>query len=134
MFGKVLATPGQQAQMLIDQRGDKWTNIGYTQPVSMIPVANYLYRRVAPDGPYSQAWQGIQRNNPVSDIYTGRPEIPNPYQRNRMVLPPTLKNNPAAYSVGAGPALYAAQDQLAAVQDSQRPSLLQTVLAKLKGG
>lgn len=133
MFAKVLATPEQQAQMLLDERGDVWTNIGYTQPQAMIPVANYRYRRVFPDGPYDQAWQGIQKNNPIADVYTGRPEIPNPYQRNRMALAPILKNNPAAFSVGAGPALYQAQDEFQAVQDSQRPTLLQTILSKLKG-
>lgn len=134
MFGKVLATPEQQAQMLLDARGDVWTNIGYTQPEAMIPIANYRYRRVFPDGPFDQAWQGIQKNNPISDVYTGYAEIPNPYQRNRMKTSRILQNNPAAYSVGAGPALYQAQDEYQAVQDSQQPGLLQTILSKLKGG
>lgn len=125
-------TPGDLAEMQWDERGDEWINIAYTQlPINIHP--NDLYIRVFPDGPYSQAWQGVQKNDPITQLGTNHMGIPNPYYRDRMGLPTVQYDNPAAWSVGAGPALLDAQDQDWVASQQQNPGLLQTVLAKLRG-
>ncbi|MGH7239162.1 MAG: hypothetical protein ACREHG_03740 [Candidatus Saccharimonadales bacterium] len=113
-------------------RHDIWTNRGYiSEPIVIHP--NDRYRRVFPDGPYSQAWQGVQKTNPVADVYLGFMELPNPLQTQYMMTNRILRTNPDAYSVGAGPVLYAAQAAPSSVTDYGRPTLIQSVLKRLRG-
>ena len=128
------ASPDEQAQMAADARGAVWTDRAFnTNPLLNIHP-NDLFVRVFPDGQYDMAWAGIQKIDPVADVNVCKMEIPNPYWTNRMKLPTIQQNNPAAWSVGAGPALIEAQEQQYALDSSPNPGILRTLLLRLKGG
>ena len=134
MFGrKPPMTPGEQAQLLVNERGDIWTNRGYTSlPIVIHP--NDRYVRVPPGGPFDQAWQGIQKDNPVAHLGTSFADIANPLQTQALSLPYIQQNNPTAMSVGAGPALAASQqNQYAAAVANQRPSLTSSIMRRIRG-
>jgi hypothetical protein len=129
-------SPGEQARSAAIQRGIIQTPFGYTQfPWNIHP--NDRYVRVFPDGPYSQAWEGVQRINFMSSVGTARASVyfpmANPLQTRKTKVPQLQDVNWAAYSQGAGPAVIEYQQQQAAMQAQQNQSLLSTMVRKLRG-
>lgn len=147
LFGRSRGIPAnQQGANLNAQRGNVWTDNGYASDVAphVLPggqpnpmlLVNYRdqYARVFPDGPYDRSWQGIQKENPIACLSVGKMAIPNPLQRNRMHVPTINKQNYTSHSIGAGTALAAYNSQQAQLAAQARPSLVQTVLGRLRGG
>jgi hypothetical protein len=126
-------TPGDLAEAQVRERGDIWTNKAYTEmPIVIHPNDEYL--RVFPDGPFSQAWQGVQKDNPIVDLGTNYMGIPNPYYNAEMGLPTIQYDNPAAMSVGQGPVLVDDYEQSVIAGPVQtQPGLLRTILNRLQG-
>lgn len=138
--------PGsQQGANLNKQRGNVWVDNGYESDTApnVLPnghpnpmlLTNYRdqYARVFPDGPYDRAWQGIQKINPIAQLSIGRQVMPNPYHRNRMAVPHIHLTNAATHSVGAGTALAAFNEQQAQLAANARPSIVSTLLSRLRG-
>jgi hypothetical protein len=115
------------------ERGTIWTNVGYqSMPIVIHPNDEYI--RVFPDGPYDQAWQGVQKVDPIADVDTTYMEIPNPYYNEMELLPRVQYVNPTSVSVGAGPAViegWEEQDELAMA--GSQPGLLATIMSRLRG-
>lgn len=130
-------TQSEQAQLLNQQRGNVWTDNGYASDTQLPPwlLTNYRdrYRRVFPDGPYDRSWQGVQKINPIASLSVGRQAIPNPLHRNALRVQRTLWNNPTSHSVGAGTALAAYNQQQEALAAQARPSVLKTIVGRLRG-
>jgi hypothetical protein len=130
-------TPGQQAQVLVDDRGTVQSPVGYTQfPWNIHP--NDRYRRVFPDGPFDRAWEGVQKINLMSSVGTRRasfydPNIPVFNFETKKQYPRVQWNNQASHSFGGGPASIAAQEQ-EYQQTGQPPSFLGMVMSRLRGG
>lgn len=135
-----LRTPSQQAALLNRERGRIATRIGYRSfPWNTHP--DDIRLRVPPSGPYSQAWQGVQRRNEISRVGTRRASMygtfdVNPMQTAREQTPRIGYQNWAAYSFGGGPVIADSMDQ--ATQDywaNQAPqaSWLSTFLRRLRG-
>jgi hypothetical protein len=137
--------PEQQGANLNQQRGNVWVDNGYQSDVapSVLPtgkpnpmlLVNYRdqYARVFPDGPYDRTWQGVQKNNPIACLSIGKQVMPNPLQRNRMRVTHVNKTNFTSHSIGAGTALAAFNEQQAQLAVNARPSLMSTVMSKLRG-
>lgn len=136
----------QQGAYLNAQRGNVWTDDGFmsgTMPNTLpngkpnpLILDHYrdAYGRVFPDGPYDKSWQGIQKINPVAALSIGKQVMPNPLQRARLTLTSIQKTNMTSHSIGAGTALAAFNEQQAQLAAAARPSLMSTVLSKLRGG
>jgi hypothetical protein len=138
-------SPSQQAKLAANQRGIIQTKRGFTsQPVQIHP--NDRYVRVFPDGPFDEAWEGVQKI--VGGIMPGTHRMGGMWDprdgmgqyATRNYLQGTLtqsgtisNNNAASRSVGAGPASYAAQAQAYAAQQNASPGLLSLLVNKLKG-
>jgi hypothetical protein len=117
----------------VAERGDVWTRYAYGQlPINIHPNDTYL--RVFPDGEYDQAWQGVQKIEPIAAMGTNHMDIPNPYYREKADLTSIQYINPASDSIGAGPALIAAQEQDYVASQTENPSFVRAVLARLTGG
>lgn len=144
-FRRRQIAPQDQGAFLNAQRGNVWTNGGWgsdTQP-NAIPNGkpnplirtNFQdqYARVFPDGPYDRSWQGVQKINPIASLSVGKQVMPNPYHRVRMRVPTINNINPTSHSIGAGTALAAFNEQQAALAAQARPSLMSTLVGKLRG-
>lgn len=137
--------PQDQGANLNAQRGNIWTNDGYQSDSSPHTIPNNKpnprrftayqeqYARVFPDGPYDRAWEGVQKINPVASLSIGKQVLPNPLQRARLTLTSIQQTNMTSHSIGAGTALAAFNEQQAALAATARPSLMSTVLSKLRG-
>ena len=137
--------PNQQGAWLNAQRGNVWTNNGWGSDTHPNAIPNGKpnplirtnfqdqYARVFPDGPYDRSWQGVQKINPIAALSVGKQVMPNPYQRVRMRVPNINTNNPTSHSIGAGTALAAFNQQQAALAAQARPSLVDTLVGKLRG-
>jgi hypothetical protein len=131
-----LRTPGQQAALASQERGNLRLQQGYTSfPWNTHPDDRYI--RVFPDGPYSQKWDGIQKVNLISTVgvlrsarYTPEPAY---LQEYATVVPHTQQVNWAAYSQGAGPAVIAQQQAEAQQQAMIPPSFWGAVMARIRG-
>lgn len=94
---------------------------------------NDIRIRVVPDGPYTQAWEGVQKVNPLAYVGTHYQPVLNPLQTGRMTLPTINQNNPIPSFFGTGPIT---QRQLVNSQQTPgTPSIgfWQGLLAKLRG-
>lgn len=135
-MGRRRMTGGQQAQVLIRDRGTIQSPIGYTSfPWAIHP--NDRYRRVFPDGPFDRAWEGVQKVNLMSSVGTARasfynPDIPVFNFETKAQYGRIQSNNQASHSFGAGPASIAAQEQ-EFQQTGIPPSFLRMVMARLSG-
>lgn len=137
--------PSQQGANLNAQRGNVWVKNGYESDTvpDVLPndhpnpliLDHYRdqYARVPPDGPYDRTWQGVQKDNPIATLSIGRQVMPNPYHRNRMRVPHIGQTNFTSHSIGAGTALAAFNEQQAALAASVRPSIMSTLLSRLRG-
>lgn len=135
----------QQGANLNKQRGNIYTNNGYQSDVvpNVLPdnkpnpmlLVNFRdqYARVFPDGPYDRTWSGVQKNNPIAALSIGKQAMPNPLQRNRARVTHINQTNFTSHSIGAGTALAAFNEQQAAIAAAARPSLMSTVMSKLRG-
>lgn len=138
--------PQDQGANLNAQRGNVWTDDGWesdTRPNQLpsgkpdpmlLTHVQDRYARVFPDGPYDRAWPGVQKINPIAALSIGKQAIPNPLQRNRMRVTHINQTNMTSHSIGAGTALAAFNEQQAQLAASVRPSLMSTVMSKLRGG
>lgn len=136
----------QQGAYLNAQRGNVWTDNGFEsgsapnrlpsgKPDPLV-LDHYRdrYARVFPDGPYSSAWAGVQKINPIAALSIGKQVLNNPLQTTRMTLTSIQKTNMTTHSIGAGTALAAFNEQQAQLAASARPSLMSTIATKLRGG
>lgn len=137
----------QQGANLNRQRGNVYTDRGGYQSDAAPPtlpngkpnpmlLVNYRdqYGRVFPDGPYDRSWQGVQKINPIAALSVGLQAMPNPLQRNRMRVTHINKTNMTSHSIGAGTSLAAFNEQQAQLAAAARPSLMSTIVTKLRGG
>lgn len=136
----------EQGANLNRQRGNVWVDNGYVSDTVPNPLptgkpnpmllTNYRdqYARVFPDGTYDRSWQGIQRINPIAALSIGRQVLPDPYKRNRMRVSHINLTNHTSHSIGAGTALAAFNEQQAALATDVRPSLMSSIVSKLRRG
>lgn len=134
MFRPRQATPGEQAAVLVRDRGVIQSQRGYNIfPWDTHP--NDAYRRVFPDGPFDRAWEGIQRCNEISKVGMLRASIYNPdipvfNFEEKSQLPRVTRNY--GFHFGGGPASIAAQEQ-EFQQTGQPPSFVRMVIGRLRG-
>lgn len=112
----------------------------FTKRTSNIVIhPNDLYVRVAPDGPYSEAWQGWQKENAISldngitrQTYgnPGDPYTPNPLESNRSYRPNGNVQLNGFAPVGDGPAMFTDEEGDSTI-DETSPSLLATIFGRL---
>lgn len=130
-------TGGQLAALAAQQRGIVQTPQGYTSfPWNTHP--NDRYFRVFPTGPFTQAWQGVQKINLITSVGTKRSSVYNPntpvFLRERLTQVSHIQqNNQAANSWGGGPAAIKAQEDYLQ-QTGQVQSFTQLVLGRLRNG
>lgn len=115
---------------------------GYTSfPWDTHPNDRFI--RVPPSGPYSQAWQGIQRVNLLSKVGVRRAALYgtfpiSPLQTTRRQSSRMQWNTQPGVN-GAGPALASEQEQAYEAyaygqgQQPQSPGLLSMLLSRLRG-
>ena len=132
--------------MEVCQRGITPTQIGYT-PAAWHGLSNRqeVRLRVVPDGPLSEAWQGVQRINELSKVGTMRAAqygtFPtSPYQTYQSRNARVNQNNQAAFSFGAGMVTAQMQDQAnddyfaAQAEGQAQPSFLASFLGRIRNG
>lgn len=116
------------ATEVADESGMK--ALRYTKRSAPIIIhPNDLYNRVAPDGPYDVAWQGVQKLNAITQVAINRPTIENPLTSTRMYRPNGNILLNGAAPVGDGPAIYAEENQGTAYEE--QPGLLASIFARL---
>lgn len=130
-------TPSQQAALLNRERGRIATQQGFTSfPWNTHP--NDRYVRVPPSGPFSQAWQGVQKINEISKVGTKRASqygpMPNPLQTRRHQ---TERIGMQAWwgGFGSGPVVADAMDQYTQdyINAAPSPSPLRMFIRRLRG-
>lgn len=130
-------TGTQQAADFAQARGIVMIPGAYAyRPMQIADRDRGSYVRVAPDGPFDQAWQGVQKMNAVARVGTHYQDIPNPLQTNRMHIPRVMRNNPGAFSIGGGPLSYTASQSEAANPYNlapANPTLSGVLKSRLKG-
>lgn len=125
----------EQSKEAYLERGTIVTPIGYASfPWQTHP--DDIYLRVPPNGPFTQAWQGIQRDNLISHVGTKRASM---YSAEPVYLHQTKEqtsrvqqNNYAAQAFGMGPDLIASMDQEYQTTGQTR-SFASMVISKLLG-
>jgi hypothetical protein len=138
-FRALKKSPSEQALEAWQASDNIVTTQGYTSfPIQIHP--NDRYVRVFPEGPYTQAWEGVQKINAVASVGKLRTAIynpngmANPFQTSKMAVPVVGNNVWGPGSIGTGPAIYGADPNYGqADYSAPYQSLVSRILAKLRG-